>query len=212
MRSSYPTATLAFSLVILGTACSFATPPPPDSVLPAETTMIAELTDLAAPVSSDGTLSFTETSEGSVSIALWLGAGVVGFGSDLSLERTADLVAGRLVESTGLGDGVLPPVQFRRDGVDANRQVTSIQLSLQGESGVLFNAELGAADRAGVPAADLSGTGRLTVRGQLRLNCTVQPEPGGLSTRLDPAFSSPFCARLRTELALDPLLAISSSI
>ena len=113
MRPTYTLLTLVRALIVPTIGCSSETPAPGGPALPAESTMVAELSDFAEPVPADGTLSFLETTTGEPSIALWVGTGAAGFGMDLSDERAGDLVAGRLVESTGVNDGILPTAEAR---------------------------------------------------------------------------------------------------
>lgn len=206
-------------LLLSFTACAASGPSTSPSLPAPEATMIAEFTDIPEPIPADGTLSFIQTGTGEDSIEVeaggWPGGSGfgAGVGAHLSRARAADLVAGRLVETTGIGDGVLPNMAFqRRDGIRVLRRVINIRLSLQGESSVQFTAQMGAAEGVGMPAPpDLPLTATLIVRGQLRLTCSIV-EPGGSRTQMDPAFSSPYCAGLRTDLGLDALLAISNSI
>lgn len=180
--------------------------------------MVAEFTDFTEPAASDGSLRFAETPEGTLWVtfdvhgAAGAGASTFGFGDDLSRARVADLVAGRLVETTGVNTGVFQTIGFKRsDGVEVHRPVLSLRLSMQSESSVQIVMQLGAAlVHEGALPADLPPTATLIVSGQLRLSCTTHhPTIGG---QLDPAFSSPFCSQLRAELGLDALLAISNSI
>jgi len=206
-------------------ACASSDPTPLGSSLPPEATMSMELTDLQAPIPADGNLTFIQGYDsGPEGIAFKvLNGGEFGFSTGFSRERAGDLVAGRLVENTGLVSGAvveatdarardsLGPVKVRINGVDVIRQILNVRLTTQGDSAVVITAALGAPDGVGIP--ELPPTGTLTARGQLRLSCSLQPAPGTTGgVRMDPAFSSPYCAGLRTELGLDHLLAISNSI
>jgi len=203
--------------------CSSNTPSPAGLSLPREHFMTAEFTDFTEPAASDGSLSFFETPDGTLGVTFQVqgsgGGPRFGFGDDLSRARAADLVAGRLVETTGLenanGAGViggLQPLQFQRaDRVETDRPVLSLRLSMQSESSVLIVIQLGAAlVHEGALPADLPPTATLIVSGQLPVSCTTYE--AGIGGQFDPAFSSPFCSQLRTELGLDALLAISNSI
>ena len=222
MRTEKHGALVLHVLLLLSfTACDARSPSTGASLPAPEAPMIAESTDLSEPIPADGTLSFILGGDGSESIEIGAGGraagGTVGVGGHVSRARAADLVAGRLVETTGIGDGLFPNYAFERttaDGMPVRvlRSVTNIRLAMQGDSAVQFTAHMGAAEGVGMPAPpDLPPTATLTVHGQLRLTCSIV-EPGGSRTVMDPAFSTPYCAGLRTELGLDALLAISNSI
>lgn len=205
-------------------ACA-ASGPEGNKALPAAATMSIELTDLEAPIPGDGNLMFAQLDGVGPEIELQItsGGGNLGFGMNLSRERAGDLVAGRLVEDKGLVAGgpvdatdgrprdPLGSMTFRIGGTDVVRTVISMRLTMQGDSAVVLTAALGAPDGGGIP--DLPPTATLTARGQLRLSCSVQPAPGATGgVRVDAAFSTPYCAGLRTDLGLDGLLGISNSI
>lgn len=212
------TVILCAQLLLGVAACAASDPSPAGSSLPPEAPMTAELSDFPGPFPAYGALAFIMTSTGEESIEAGFHGdhgGFVGVGGHLSRARAADLVAGRLVETTGNGDGVFPAMTFTHpSGVEVQRPVINLRLSLQSASIVQVIAQLGPAE--GISTATppgLASTATLTARGQLRLSCTIPPAPGGgTSMREDPAFSSPYCAELRTELGLDGLLAISNSI
>lgn len=205
-------------------ACA-ASGPAGAKALPAEATMSIELTDLEAPIPGDGNLMFAEVDGVAPEIEFQIisGGDVLAFDMNLSRERAGDLVAGRLVEDKGLVAGgrveatdgrprdPLGSMNFRIGGTYVGRTIISMRLTMQGDSAVLLTAALGAPGGDGIP--DLPPTATLTALGQLRLSCSVQPTPGTTGgVRIDAAFSTPYCAGLRTELELDHLLAISGSI